>query len=243
MDDTSATAIAAPPIVPNVPKVLDVFQKEYNGERVEYNDIWVERDGPQDVGRFRHEEAIRYAFVVDALKAYKEPRVVDLGCNIGAVIRLLVEDRIVKAENAYGLDLDAAYIEYARAYVPGATFVRSAIEYAHDDLPGEFDVVIVYEVIEHVADLGRAMWAIASIVKPGGTVVFSTPDGGVNNWARKYCRAYPDRHRLCLTVYSLSEACETAGLRIKEFVQVPPRWDGFAYFLMSAVKPDGSVKD
>ena len=42
------------------------------------------------------------------------------------------------------------------------------------ELPGRFDVVTCMELIEHVPDPARLVTACAMLVKPGGSVLFST---------------------------------------------------------------------
>ncbi|MFZ0660778.1 MAG: class I SAM-dependent methyltransferase [Candidatus Binataceae bacterium] len=49
----------------------------------------------------------------------------------------------------------------------------------NDDLPfrdGEFDLVLMLEVIEHLPDIPHALREVARVLKPGGTAILTTPN-------------------------------------------------------------------
>jgi len=74
-------------------------------------------------------------------------------------------------------DLNARLVDYVRlkhesgtiAYAPGNIFELT--------FPQLFDVVVITEVIEHVAHPDRFLAHAATLVKPGGYVVMTTPNG------------------------------------------------------------------
>ena len=88
---------------------------------------------------------------------------------------------IAAAELGYRVtwnDLRAELAEYVRhkdstgsiSYAPGNAFDLK--------FPGLFDAVIITEVIEHVAHPDDFLAKTASLVKPGGWIVMTTPNGG-----------------------------------------------------------------
>jgi 2-polyprenyl-3-methyl-5-hydroxy-6-metoxy-1,4-benzoquinol methylase len=88
---------------------------------------------------------------------------------------------IAAAELGYRVtwnDLRAGLAEYVRrkdstgriAYAPGNAFDL--------EFPELFDAVIIAEVIEHVAHPDEFLAKTASLVKPGGWIVMTTPNGG-----------------------------------------------------------------
>src|SRR5947209_2846553 len=82
-------------------------------------------------------------------------RVLDLGCAFGFGTRLLT-----RRYEAYGHDLDRAYVDRARRSVPDATFTVGLA----DDLPypsGFFDGVLLLDVLEHVPDEQAVLQEIA----------------------------------------------------------------------------------
>ncbi len=98
-------------------------------------------------------------------------RVLDLGCGAG---RFLAALREAGAEPV-GVEIAEAAIERARTNVPGAD-VRllepdGTIPVAH----GEFDLVWCSEVLEHIPDVGAALFEVRRVLKPGGRLLATVP--------------------------------------------------------------------
>lgn len=103
-------------------------------------------------------------------------RVLDVGCGNG----FMCAEYVKLGASVVGVDISQAGIELARRSVAGARFEAMAI---HPDLPerlGEqpFDVVTSTEVVEHL--YAPADWATCcfNALRPGGTLVASTPYHG-----------------------------------------------------------------
>jgi 2-polyprenyl-3-methyl-5-hydroxy-6-metoxy-1,4-benzoquinol methylase len=93
-----------------------------------------------------------------------------------------------------------------------ADYVRQKHEFGHIDyragniftLPnthtGEFDVILATEIIEHVAHPDAFLEKLASLLKPHGTIVITTPNGG-------YCRNRLPRFSECSdpSIYEASQ--------------------------------------
>ena len=98
-------------------------------------------------------------------------RVLDLGCGAG---RFLAALRDAGAEPV-GVEIAEAAVERARTNVPGAD-VRllepdGTIPAAH----GEFDLVWCSEVLEHIPDVGAALFEVRRVLKPGGRLLATVP--------------------------------------------------------------------
>jgi SAM-dependent methyltransferase len=102
-----------------------------------------------------------------AVGARKEPRILDVGCAFGRMLRDLPENW-----HRYGVDSSEYALSVARSEVPGATFVRC-------ELPprelGKFDLITAFDVIEHIADLEPMLERIDQMLVPGGTFLFVVP--------------------------------------------------------------------
>ena len=101
-------------------------------------------------------------------------RVVDVGCGGG----ILAEAMARRGAEVLGIDLAEASLGVARLHAleSGTTLEYRAIS-AEDcalDMPGEFDVVTCLEMLEHVPDPASVVAACARLVRPGGTLFFST---------------------------------------------------------------------
>ena len=97
---------------------------------------------------------------------------VDLGCWVGF---LLAEAR-ERGWRTLGVEPSAFASEYARREL-GLDVVTADLLSA--PVPeGEWDVVVLGDVIEHLPDPGQALDRIARILRPGGVVYMALPDAG-----------------------------------------------------------------
>ena len=99
---------------------------------------------------------------------------VDVGCGAG----LLSEALAARGAAVLGIDLATEVLEAARRHLQQSKLAVAYREIAAEDLaaerPGAFDLVTCLEMLEHVPDPAAIVAATARLVKPGGTVVFST---------------------------------------------------------------------
>ena len=131
----------------------------------------IERAVPGEASRLTmaHHEA-RYRFA----QTYCDGKVVlDAGCGAGyGTARLASAARLVVALD---LSLDAVQHAAAEHRRENIIFVAARCE----SLPfaaSAFDVVCLFEVIEHVPDDERLMAEVCSVVKPDGVLIASTPN-------------------------------------------------------------------
>lgn len=108
-------------------------------------------------------------------------RVLDIGCGNGALGRAIVTDELLdRGCSLVGVDPSETGIEIARAHHPRCRWERLLADETLLETLGEepFDLVLSFEVVEHVY-LPRA-WARAcyGALRPGGRLVCSTPYHG-----------------------------------------------------------------
>lgn len=98
-------------------------------------------------------------------------RVLDAGCGSGVLCRLLADDGCQVA----GVDLLQARVNWCKQFVPEGEFMLGDLRTC--TFPGEFDVVVASEVLEHVAAADRlaALANLARHVKSGGSLVVTVP--------------------------------------------------------------------
>jgi SAM-dependent methyltransferase len=144
--------------------------------------------------------------VMELLKDRAPCRVLDIGCGPGALISELSE----LGFDVYGVDGS----EKARA-LGRHLQDRSAKMQLHaqldEDWKGTFDLVLSFEVIEHIQDDVGALREWRQYLKPGGRIMLSTPAhpsrwNAADEWAG-HVRRY-DRQELI-------EAFERAGFEIE----------------------------
>ena len=101
-------------------------------------------------------------------------RVLDVGCGGG----ILAESMAEKGAEVTGIDLGEKALKVAKLHQleSGAKvdYRLLAVEDLAKEQPASFDVVTCMEMLEHVPDPASVVHACAQLVKPGGSVFFST---------------------------------------------------------------------
>jgi O-antigen biosynthesis protein len=134
----------------------------------------VERFDPeQSDGRLiAAEHTARYR-AAGALVAGK--RVLDAGCGTGYGLAIL---EAAGAAHMTGVDLAPDAVELTRTRVPGAEVVQGSVHALPFD-DDTFDVVVCFEVIEHVERQDEALAELARVLAPDGVLVLSSPNRAV----------------------------------------------------------------
>lgn len=157
------------------------------------------------------------------LRAVREhlPRggsVLDLGCASGGLLAALADE----AGRRVGVEIDPAAAATAAAHADAVH--AGSLESV--DLDGErFDVVVLGDVVEHVADPLAVLRRAATWSTPGGRLIISLPN--VAHWSVRLSLLagrwdYTDRgilddtHLRFFTWRTGAELVESAGLRILE---------------------------
>lgn len=111
---------------------------------------------------------------IDKLVGLQGKRVLDVGCGGG----ILSESMHFKGAEVTGIDLGEKALNVAKLHQleSGAkvTYQLISVEELAAKQPASFDVVTCMEMLEHVPDPSAIVAACAKLVKPGGSVFFST---------------------------------------------------------------------
>jgi 2-polyprenyl-6-hydroxyphenyl methylase/3-demethylubiquinone-9 3-methyltransferase len=125
---------------------------------------------------------VRLAWI-DRLAPLAGRRVLDVGCGGG----VLAEAMAARGARVTGIDLAGKPLRVAQLHAleSGAEidYREASAEALAAEMPGAFDVVTCMEMLEHVPDPSSAVAACASLVKPAGTVFFSTINRNVKSFA------------------------------------------------------------
>jgi ubiquinone/menaquinone biosynthesis C-methylase UbiE len=120
--------------------------------------------------------------------------VLDLGCGSGYGVARMAEH----AERVVGVDVDSDAISFARERYArqNVSFAKIETEAPLPFTDDSFDVVLSFQVIEHVLDDSGYMKEAHRVLKPGGIMVVVTPDRkhrllpGQLPWNRWHVREY-----------------------------------------------------
>ena len=111
--------------------------------------------------------------------------VLDVGCGGG----LLSEGMAQHGASVSGIDLAADGLAVAKLHLLESSYKIDYQEVSVEDLaqqqPGKFDIVTCLEMLEHVPDPASIVAACTALLKPGGSIFFST----INRTAKSYLMA------------------------------------------------------
>lgn len=110
-------------------------------------------------------------FYAQLIKRHKRSgKLLEIGCGLGHVLRRL-EDQF----ETYGIDVSGYAIERARTNTPRSQLRVATAEEA-GSLPGPFDVIAAFHVVEHLEDPAAVLKQCARMTAPGGILVIATPN-------------------------------------------------------------------
>jgi 2-polyprenyl-3-methyl-5-hydroxy-6-metoxy-1,4-benzoquinol methylase len=171
----------------------------------------------------------RLRILCDELARLDASRILDAGCGSGELVAALVRE----GYQATGIELASAALERAR---PELALARHSIE----DLPwpvegGSQDVVVSFEVIEHLLAPRRLLEGAAAALRPGGRLAISTPyHGRLKNLALALAGfdrhfAVEGEHVRFFTDRALAALLADTGFaieRIRHYGRFAPLWAG-----------------
>jgi SAM-dependent methyltransferase len=145
------------------------------------------------------------------------PRLLDVGCATGIFLEVVRE----AGWQAEGLDISTYALERAKEKgfeVHAGTLVGAGLP------EGRYDVITMWDLIEHVPDPAAVLAECHRLLRPGGVVALSTPDAG-SVLARVLGGRWLgfrsiDEHLYFFSHRTMGAMLEAAGLEVRRFVQV-----------------------
>ena len=119
-----------------------------------------------DKGRIESQKRVYNTFAKLFSKIINTPfqgMILDLGCGDGSLVKVLNTKKNITAE---GIDIDRG------------------INFETDELPfkdNEFDIIIMYSVVEHIHNPGNIFTEAKRILKPGGKIIIITSNFDLSN--------------------------------------------------------------
>jgi 2-polyprenyl-3-methyl-5-hydroxy-6-metoxy-1,4-benzoquinol methylase len=182
--------------------------------------------------------------VVDLVLASQARRVLDVGCGNVALARRLADAGL----DVTGVDWDPKAVQLASKRVPQAHFEVARFS---DQPPAcDFDAVVSTEVIEHLFDPDELLQFALRALRPGGTLVLSTPHHGylknlvlslTNGWDKHFMTDVLAGHIKFFSRRTLTAALERNGFTVRRFAgagRLPFLWKSM---ILTATKPQGSA--
>jgi ubiquinone/menaquinone biosynthesis C-methylase UbiE len=186
-------------------KPSQIPELAFSGERIIPGKVTQDREL---ASRKRYEFAARYV---------EGKGVLDMGCGEGYGSAMLAE----KAVSVVGTDVSKDVIAYAAAKYPLENVQFRAMPADKHSFPDTcFDAVVCLELIEHVQDHLAVIREIHRLLKPGGTLILSTPNKDVTSPGRKTPIHHFHVHEF--TVPELRELCQRYFAEVELFSQENP---------------------
>ncbi|MEK6802008.1 MAG: class I SAM-dependent methyltransferase [Nitrospirota bacterium] len=141
----------------------------YTGEEYSRNPYF-----SYDVGEFKALARGRYANYVKALSDIESMvgvgNLLDVGCGAGAFLNVARQ----RGWDVSGVELSPKLSDVSRRAVRAEVITAS---FESVELPAaSYDVITMWDIIEHVVDPVLCMKKVSRLLKPGGVALFCTPD-------------------------------------------------------------------
>lgn len=117
---------------------------------------------------FKSRRAIFFDVLDRELAGQKDLQVLEIGCGAGGMLGPLQ-----RYGRVHGMDIDVEYLRYCRERGFDDVLAGSGHDLPFGD--AQFDLIALFDCLEHIPDEGRALDEIRRILKPGGRVFFSVP--------------------------------------------------------------------
>ena len=117
---------------------------------------------------FLSRRAIFFDVLDRVLTGARNLRVLEIGCGAGGMMGPLQRYGTV-----HGMDIDVEYLRYCKERGLPRVLAGSGHDLPFTDQG--FDLVALFDCLEHIPDEGRALREIHRVVRPGGHVFFSVP--------------------------------------------------------------------
>lgn len=166
----------------------------------------------------------------------KNVRVLDVGCGFGESLGY----HTARDCDVYGVEAD----ENIRRVVEKFGY-KVHVGLFDDKLYEQdfFDFITMDQVIEHVTDPLVTLRGVARILKPGGTVILSTPNAqgwGARLFGKRWINWHSPYHLQFFTLRSMQMAAEQAGLVVEKTATITPSaWLHFQWIHLLCCPPEG----
>ncbi|MFH0953793.1 MAG: methyltransferase domain-containing protein [Verrucomicrobiota bacterium] len=159
--------------------------------------------------RIEDDHLERYRF---ACRYAEGKTVLDIACGVGYGAKLMAEAGALRVD---GVDLSPAHIAYAKEHHAAANvrFLAGDIRTFRAGTP--YDVVVSFETIEHVPEYRAALASLHALLRPGGTLLISSPNRPLASPKAKSLADKPGNkfHAQEFTIDELTQELLSAGFQ------------------------------
>lgn len=125
---------------------------------------------------FGHTKKLTYILsaLADAVKSNPNATIVDFGCGNGSAVSQFIIRSLPESATYIGVDMHQASRDYATRH-----YARANASFQADmpDTPASIDAIVYADVLEHLDDPDAILAGHVPLLKPGGIIVGSIPNG------------------------------------------------------------------
>lgn len=181
------------------------------GDEEFYSILHEQKDYP--AWRWDYDVAIR-----EAVGKFDGGRILDVGAGVGMFLRSLSdswERYAVEGSEVTRSELEASGIKVFRDLSEGAQFNA-----------GAFQVVTLFQVLEHIAEFDLVLGLCRKLLAPGGRLVITVPDGMAMIRQERVtgCHDMPPNHINKWTPESLTRVLCQSGFECSQPIYEPSSW-------------------
>lgn len=156
--------------------------------------------------------------ITRAINLFDGGRILDIGAGVGMFLRRLGsewEPHAVEGSESTRRELEAA----------GVTVFRNLMEAARSEA-GTFQVVTLFQVLEHVANFDPLLEECRQLLATGGRLIITVPDADamIRQERLTGCPDMPPNHIGKWSPESLSRVLQRVGFQVSEPICEPPSW-------------------
>jgi 2-polyprenyl-3-methyl-5-hydroxy-6-metoxy-1,4-benzoquinol methylase len=174
-----------------------------------------------------------YIPIIRLLQRNNCMRVLDIGCGNGSLAKYLHENGM----EVTGVEPSGSGIENARKKLPDAAFYCMGVYDPPEQIAeNNFDAIVSTEVIEHLFYPRELLRFAAAKLKPGGTIILTTPYHGylknlilsiTGKWDSHHTALWDGGHIKFWSKATLSRLLTEEGFEVTDFVgcgRIPCVW-------------------
>jgi 2-polyprenyl-3-methyl-5-hydroxy-6-metoxy-1,4-benzoquinol methylase len=158
---------AANAIVYNTPGYADRFYSDRG-----LVEIYRKENVPQ------HLQNLRTVLAEEKIPLHKGMEILDAGCGTGDCLKMLWQE--YGCHQLTGTDFSKSALAIAREACPQAVLQECFMDHR---LQGEFDLILCQQVLEHLERPEDALHNFLGMLRPGGQILLTVPDGRLDDFA------------------------------------------------------------
>lgn len=176
-------------------------------------------------------------YLIDARMSRIAPHirgdVLDLGCGRAEIL----EKYATKLDSYCGVEYSEEAVQSLRKAHPEAMFFARNLDQDRLELGRQFDCILMVALIEHLFNQKHVMDEVASALKPGGTIVLTTPTPFGNDVVHRlgatvglFAKAAVDDHIVIYNHHRLRLLAKEIGLKLTRYYTFQLGCNQFATF-------------